>query len=188
MHKGVIIFIFILVQITGQAQCDCAENFEFVFAKTKLNYAGWRDKTTMNQGEFERFTEQQRQKAKTETQGNYCYKIIQDWLNYFQDHHTHLYNNAASTSFVNMSEQEIRDFFSHAEKIEITENRVGPSKGIEGVWKMEGNNYRLAIIKSKTPHRDFAGVVLQADSVFWVPGQIKMELTEISPEKFSTMF
>lgn len=46
------------------------------------------------------------------------------------------------------------------------------------------SDYRIAIIKNKTAHRDYAGVILKADSVYWTPGQVKLELKEISPETF----
>jgi len=185
-------FILLLLIVTccgvSKAQCNCAENFEFVYTKAKQNYAGWNDKISVNNEEFVKHTEGQRQKATEETNKNYCFKIIQDWLRYFQDHHTLLYNKKASIDLAGKSEQEIRDYFSGSEKIKIAESAISASNGIEGIWQMEGGNYRVAIVKSKTTHRDFAGVVLHADSVYWVPGQIKMELTEITPEKFSTAF
>lgn len=77
--------------VKAQAPCNCAENFEFVFPKIKNNYAGWKDKTMVDPTGFDQFTTQQGQKAQSETEKNECYKIIQNWLSYFRDHHTHLY-------------------------------------------------------------------------------------------------
>lgn len=195
MFKGILTFIFAsvpLIATVAQARCNCAENFEFVYAKIKVNYAGWMDKTAPDPTGFEKFTDQQRQKAKAESQKHYCYKIIQDWLLYFQDHHTHLFDETPALSFEGQSPAEIREYFSQSEQIDVTENKFietfHSTSDIEGIWQMEGGNYRVAILKSKTAHRDFAGVILKADSVYWVPGQIKMELSEAEPENFSTMF
>lgn len=51
------------------------------------------DKTTVDPSGFDQFTAQQRQRAQAATGKNECYKIIQDWLSYFHDHHTHLYTH-----------------------------------------------------------------------------------------------
>lgn len=193
MYRSLLFCFFILTQIVslGQNPCNCEENFEFVFRKMKVNYAGWQDKTKDKKG-FEQFTTQQRVKAKAETKSDYCYKIIHDWLGYFRDHHTHLYNDAPSKSFEGKTDQEIREHFSQMERIELDESEVMKSfsstDDIEGIWQMMNGPYRVAIIKSKTSHREFAGIILKADSVYWVPGQVKMELIETSPGKFSTLF
>lgn len=192
MLKHITSIVFALILYASSfAQCNCAENFEFVQTRLKANYAGWIDKTTSDPEGFERFTEQQRLKAKNETQKNYCYKIIHDWLNYFKDRHTHLYN-ASVTNLQGKTDEEIRAYFSQSEKIEISENEtissMDASSRIEGIWEMEGGNYRVAIIKNKNANRDFAGVVLRADSAYWMPGQVKMELTEIAPGQYSSMF
>lgn len=193
MHRELLIGFFILTQFVAKAQtsCNCPENFEFVYAKIKTNYAGWQDKTR-DQKEFLKFTSQQREKAEIETRSEYCYKIIHDWLSYFRDHHTHLYNETPSMSFAGKTDQEIREHFSQTERIELDENELMKSISItdevEGIWQMVNGPYRVAIIRNKTIHRDFAGVVLNADSVYWLPGQVKMELTEGIQGKFSTMF
>lgn len=168
----------------SKAQCNCAENFEFVYKKIEANYAGWKDKTAVDRKAFEQFTEQQRQKAFVETNENYCYKIIRDWLEYFQDHHTHLYNETPAVNFEGKTSSEIRDYFFSTERHENPE--VKETQGIEDVWQMSPN-YTLGIIKSKTTHRDYAGVILKADSVYWMPGQVKLELSELSAGKFSVI-
>ena len=183
--------IWLVICVAAHGQCNCSENFEFVYTKIKTNYAGWKDKTSVNPTAFDRFTEQQRQKAKQETQKNYCYKIIHDWLTYFSDHHTHLYSSS-STNIDGRTEDEIRNHFANTERINLTQaealEKLADASGVEGVWQMEGGNYRVAIIKSKTPHREYAAVVLRADSVYWMQGQIKFELQEISSARFDALF
>ncbi|HEY3429051.1 MAG TPA: hypothetical protein VGK39_00150, partial [Cyclobacteriaceae bacterium] len=191
MRKLVVLLIGLTTCVAAQAQCNCSENFEFVYTKTKINYAGWRDKTSVEPTEFARFTEQQRQKAKQENQKNYCYKIIHDWLAYFRDHHTRVY----ATAGMNMegkSDDEIRNHFSNSEVIRLTETeaieKLATANGVEGIWQMEGGNYRVAITKNKTAYREYAAIILKADSVYWTPGQIKFELHEISSSKFDALF
>jgi Peptidase family S41 len=184
MRLSFILVLFIFITFQSNAQCNCTDNFEFVYTKIEANYAGWKDKTSVNYKGFKQFTTSQRQKAATETNQNYCYKIIQDWLNYFKDHHTHLYTLTQPLNFEGKSQQEIRDYFNSSER--ITEFQLTETQGIEDVWETNPN-YKIAIIKSKTAHRDYAGVILKADSVYWTPGQVKLELKEISPGKFSGM-
>ena len=65
--KGFFLFVWMIVAyITTQAQCNCAENFEYVYSKTRINYAGWKDKTSIDPAGFEKFTSQQREKASSE--------------------------------------------------------------------------------------------------------------------------
>lgn len=188
-------FVVFTVLITAgvsvtYSQCTCAENFEFVYSKTKLNYAGWADKTTPDPQGFASFTEQQRRKASAETDKNHCYTIIHDWLAYFRDEHTRLYNKTPTLNFEGKTNEEIRTFFSATETIPLTEQQVieqiDLTDALEGIWQNEA--YRIAIVKSKTNQRDYAAVVLKADSVYWLPGQVKFELQEQSPGTFSAMF
>lgn len=185
MRLSFILALFIFIAGQSNAQCNCADNFEFVYKKIETNYAGWKDKTSVDSKGFKQFTTKQRQKAATETNQNYCYTIIEDWLNYFKDHHTHLYNETPALNFEGKTQQEIREYFSVTEKIESIQ--INETQGVEDVWEMSPN-YRIAIIKNKTTHRDYAGVILKADSVYWTPGQVKLELKEISPGNFSVMF
>lgn len=192
MQRVIVVLLFcVSARVVAQTPCNCGENFEFVYSKIKLNYAGWKDKTSVNKEEFNRFTELQRQKAKQETQKNYCYKIIHDWLNYFRDHHTHIYS-ASSTNMDSKSNAEIRSHYAIEERISLTEaeavETLAGARGVEGIWQMEGGNYRVAIVKNKTPNRDYAAVVIKADSVYWTPGQVKFELQEIDSTKFDALF
>ncbi len=184
MRLFFILFIILSVVSPAKSQCNCAENFEFVYKKIETNYAGWKDKTSVDRKGFKQFTAQQQQKAFVETNKNYCYKIIRDWLEYFQDHHTHLYDETPAANFEGKTSQEIRNYFVSTERIE--KPAVKETEGIEDIWEMSPN-YTLAIVKSNAAHRDYAGVILKADSVYWLPGQVKLELKEISPGKFSVI-
>ena len=178
------LLLWFFISNQSKAQCNCAENFEFVYKKIESNYAGWKDKTAIDPGGFKQFTEQQQQKAFIETNKDYCYKIIHDWLEYFRDHHTHLYTETPAVNVDGKTPQAIREYFGSTEGIENPE--VKETQGIEDVWQMSPN-YTLAIVKNKTAHRDYAGVIIKADSIFWLPGQVKLELKEVSNGKFSVI-
>lgn len=171
-------------------QCNCVENFEFVYSKLKLNYAGWSDKTTPDPQGFAIFTEQHRVKALPETNPNYCYKIIHDWLSYFKDAHTSLYSKSSAIEFEGKSAEEIRRHFYSSETILLSEQQlkeqIDSFNPVEGVWK--NGAYTIAIVKNKTAHRDYVGVILKADSVYWMPGQVKVELKEKSSDRFEAIF
>lgn len=190
MKQFVAVVFFIMSISSVYGQCNCAENFEFVYSKLKLNYAGWQDKTTHDPQTFATFTEQHRAKATSENNSNYCYKIIHDWLQYFQDGHTNLYNKASSLNLEGKTNEEIRTHFATTENVMLTEqqakNQIDPLNILEGIWQNEA--YTIAIIKNKNTNRDYIGVILKADSVFWMPGQVKIELQEKTSGKYDALF
>lgn len=186
-------FALLMLVLSGSAaysQCACAENFEFVYSKVKLNYAGWTDKTTPDPQGFATFTQQQRLKAQAETNPDYCYKIISNWLDYFKDRHTNLYHKNQNLNLDGKPNEKIRAHVVATETIALSEQQVkeqiDASNAIEGIWKNEG--YTVAIIKNKNAYRDYAAIILKADSVYWMPGQVKMELEEKNPGQFEVLF
>lgn len=190
-HKTFLLALFLVLHIgVANSQCNCTENFEFVYSKLKANYAGWLDKTTPDPQGFAMFTEQQRTKASSEKNPNYCYKIIHDWLAYFRDRHTSIYSKGSELNFDSKRNEEIRAHFATTENVTLTEqqvkDKIDTSNNMEGIWQNEA--YTIAIVKSKNTNRDYIGVILKADSVYWMPGQVKIELEEKTTGEYEALF
>ena len=177
----------------AQSACPCSQSFDFAVEKIRLIYAGYQDKVNAStRAAFHQHTQAQRQKAALATTEDECFQVLREWTNWFKDRHT-----GVSLSYsLNTSETDpvkLRALFAGTEKISMTEKeaRAYLDKNkrkldpVEGIY--EAGVYRVAIIKSTKAGRDFAGFILKADSVWWMPGQVKMELKK-EADGYATQF
>lgn len=69
---------------------------------------------------------------------------------------------------INLSEQQLRDY---------CDKNMETIDQIEGIWtETENNRYRLGVFRdTATVNRDFVAVVLQSETPYWEPGQVKIE-------------
>lgn len=159
-----------------------------MFAKQKIeqNYAGFGDKVVeSNREDYTVHTKLMLDRAKSIEDPYACASLIRKWLTYFKDGHIQL--NHDRPDFSRLSDAEIRAKFASAQTINkwtekkikkyLDKNSLHP---IEGIWENGTGSYRTAIIQSSDPDSgiDFIGVVLKADSVYWMPGQIKVEIEQ----------
>lgn len=180
MHRLTLITLLTLGSNLAVAQnCDCLSQFNFFEEKIRINYSGFRDKVTReNQAQFNEHTARYRNLATSANSDTACFRIISDWKKWFRDGHVQLAMNSGS----NATPEEIRARFAGAEKIAITEADARvyfdqPGRHpMEGIWQSVEGNYRVALMRKPAVHRDFAAVILKADSVYWMPGQIKFEM------------
>ena len=52
---------------------------------------------------------------------------------------------------------------------------------MEGIWQSNMVNYKVGVIRDTTGTFDYIGLVLDGDSLFWFPGQLKMGITRKGP-------
>ncbi len=158
--------------------CNCAEQFEFLTQKMAANYAGYQDKVNpATQAAFDAHTARYRALTAPVMVDTTCARLLHEWTLFFKDRHVQLNYNPAQEN-----PEQVRQRFSAWEKIALDEaaarsliDRPGGNP-LEGIWEMQGGNYRVALVPAPTTSRDLAAVVLRADSVYWVPGQVKFEL------------
>lgn len=176
-------------------KCGCAEALDFLSAKLEKNYAGFEDKVTPERkAEYGALLAGLKERAKTAATGVDCEKLLKEWTAFFRDNHMQVALQAGPTPAVEEDPAAIRARFAGWEKIELTEEAVRASLAerresldpLEGIWQFSGSSYRVAIVKSPKPDRDFAALILEADGVWWTPGQIKAVYKAAGPGQYES--
>ena len=170
--------------------CSCTQNFEFAARKLEVNYSGFRDKVNdQTRTAYNEHTRRFREHAAQTTSDTACFNLIYRWTKFFNDQHVQMDYFAPQES-----PETVRAQYANTENIPTNEAEVrayldatdrGP---LEGIWEMEGGNYRVALLPRKGQNRVFAGIILRADSVYWMPGQIKFELTQTGQGTYDARF
>lgn len=185
-----IIFCFLLLfpfcNSYGQ-NCNCSNNFRFLTNRIIKNYVGFADKVTQrNQLQFQKFTDSL-QKIADKSNAYRCLNLGREWLTFFNDKHI-----SFGMDFDKLRPDSVRQFFSMEEKTSWTEKTfksyLSQNKerldSIEGIWNY--GIYEVGIIKDANPN-EFTGFILKADSIRWVPQQIKFKLIK-KLNQYQTVF
>ncbi|SHL16841.1 Peptidase family S41 [Chitinophaga jiangningensis] len=180
MKYYVTLFLLLTYNALQGQDCNCGQDFRFMVQKVQQNYAGYDDKVTpSNQQRFAELTDSLLQVA--EQSNTYqCLGVLRTWLRFFRDLHMNVFIKEDTSNY-----DIIRRAFRQAETVaESPETftaylaRNAPALDtIEGIWEDETKIYRIGIKKEQQEDSTlFSGFILRADSIFWLPGQIKMKL------------
>lgn len=184
MKKSIVALTVLVSSLTGSAQtCDCQTAFDFTVQKIEANYSGFKDKVTAaNQSEYRAFTDSLRSMAATTVYQRHdsCHSLLTRWLGFMKDGHT--YVNMFANIPTNVNPDSVRGLYANWPVVKHTSASFATYlsthkkqlKPLEGVWQMEDGNYKVGIIYQKGKYSAF---VLKADSLYWMPGQIKFEVT-----------
>lgn len=187
--KKLVICLMLLLPIFGlQAQnCNCGENFRYLTNRITKNYVGFTDKVTpKNQQQFQKFTDSL-QKIADQSNAYKCLSISREWLDFFKDKHI-----SFGMDFSKLNPDSVRAFFTNEVNTTWTENTFksylqqnkSTLDSIEGIWSY--GIYEIGIVKDAVPNQ-FTGFILKADSVRWMPQQIKFRLAK-KDNQYKTIF
>ena len=180
MRIVALLLLFITAQAAAQP-CDCSAAFSFAVQKIETNYAGFRDKVNKETAPaYNALTDSLRQQAhqpQNQTEGN-CIQLIRTWKAFFKDGHVQAFTRSSGAASANADS--IRQLYKNSEKVAMTEaafkTYLQKEKNLhpmEGWWRNEDGGYKVGLIKQDAVLKAF---VLKADSVYWMPGQVKMKL------------
>lgn len=175
-----------LLSVNINAQpCNCPAYFKDMVNKIETNYVGFNFKVTdANRNDYRRFTDSL-EKSTASADVPTCLSVMAKWLSFFKDYHVGISINEDSANF-----PRIRQAFAHTERIAMSEQELiryldknrQQLDSLEGIWEDESKTYRVGIIRDEQSPDTFIGVVLDADSLFWMPGQIKMKIRKSAGE------
>lgn len=168
-------------RLSFSQSCNCKDNLNFVIAKVRENYAGFRDKVTpSNKAAYEALTDSLLTAAAKDPQDlPGCEAIINKYIAFFRD--GHMYTSREQTA-APIDKDSVRRLYAHWPRVNTTESSLrlllhtsAHSRPLEGIWINESNDYRLGVLYSAGFYRAF---IIKADSVYWMPGQVKFLLRE----------
>lgn len=177
-------------------KCGCPEALDFLSAKLERNYAGFPDKVTPERkAEYGALLAGLKERAKTAAAGADCEKLLKEWTTFFKDNHLQVALQGGGPAPAGEEDPAaIRARFAGWERIEGTEEAIRASLAerrasldpLEGIWEFSGSSYKVAIVKSPKPDRDFAALILAADGVWWTPGQVKAVYKAAGPGRYES--
>ncbi|MDP3557585.1 MAG: S41 family peptidase [Bacteroidota bacterium] len=183
-NKLFTLFTIIMFVFNASAQeCNCSESFDWMVNTFEKNDAGFQyviDKK--GEDEYKKHTALYKEKAKGITNLNDCQAIMYGWLRYFRPGHIFVNIKESGKNGKEPSDEEIRLQYKNAKTIDLTEKQLINSlekkhnkNPIEGVWS--NGDYSIGIISEEKSSKNFTAFIIKADSVYWLPKQIKAEFT-----------
>ncbi|ASZ14656.1 hypothetical protein KTO58_00515 [Chitinophaga pendula] len=191
MNKSafLVLLFFFVPFITYSQDCHCLNNFEYLVRKITENYPGFEDKVNSRTVvQYQYYTDSLRRLAAYAT-AERCPSVLRSWLGFFKDKHLILRLSGG------VGEQAyVRSVFAAAPAMAIDIGAVrrrfaGVGKGgigLEGIWLSADSAFEVALLRNA--ERRYQAVVLKADSVFWMPGQIKFEMLSTGHNSYQVMY
>jgi hypothetical protein len=177
----ILIIIISLTVLSGTAfsqKCSCETEVKNISGFMEKNYAGFKDKQAlMTKAGYDKILKQYLELAKAPHAEEHCLMIIWQYLLKFKDHHVSIRARFDATK-LDTAYLAQREIISLSDK-KISELRK--SHGFEGIYDFhDPAKYKIAVIKDKTPLRDYVAVIVSSNLPGWKPGMIKWEAKMIN--------
>jgi len=178
----------VLLSARSSAQsCNCRDEFRYLQRYMEQNYAGFKDKATAgNRAAYDSTTASVNHRAAQSSKPLFCLALMREWLNFFRDRHNTISQNA-KVDPTNGGGEEILLTPAILASLRRRHEKIaehGAMEDVQGIYYFGDSTYKIAIIKSKTADRDYAGVMLDSRAPTWKPGQVKLELVQSRPGHF----
>jgi hypothetical protein len=165
----------------------CLKNFEWMIHTFSENDAGFQHVLNAKGDEaYRAHTETIRAKAATANEKTVCREILYEWLRFFRNGHIHISINdrPAQKKDPGLTEDRIREMYSHTEKVGLTEHELKQHlegkvhrDPLEGIWQM--GVYRVGIVGDENTPELLRAFIIEADGVYWTRGQVKSRFKKL---------
>jgi hypothetical protein len=168
------------------------QDFDFVTSKMRANYAGWDTKVTdETRPALDALTARLRTEAENASPEELT-AHLQEWMAFFNDGHAGVATlsveapPAAEPSGAPPTYPAL-DWTEASVRAEL--KTLGKARDpLEGIWQIDGDRYRIGVLRTPGRADAFSAVVLTTTSESWAPGQVKAELTRAPDGSLTMLF
>ncbi len=179
------ISLLLLISNTTLSQdCSCTNSFEATVATYEKNYSLFRYKVTEeNQDLYKAHTDLMRKKAKQAENLVDCKTVLDQWLDFFRDGHTHIRISAKlepKVEKITLTEKQFKSDFK---------NNNYDKNPLLGIW--QSGAYTVALIpdpKAKNTKRDYVAVIIETTNETWSENEVKFELITVFGTSYHANF
>lgn len=172
--------------VVNAQECNCGASFEWMVKTFEQNDAGFQyviDKK--GKDDYLKHVAGFREKVKNLTGLRDCQLVMYDWLKYFRPGHIgvsikdpNFFNNNNNAKF---NADSVRLLYKDAKTVNLTRSELIAMLGrkktknpIESIWT--DGRYIIGIVGDANNAMKYAGFIIKADSIYWMPKQIKVDL------------
>ncbi len=176
--KVVLLLTLLPLLLTAQTDCDCPATFAWVKKTFEENDAGFAYAVDRKgQQAYEATTKKTQAAVDTVSEANGCTQAIYGWLTWFRPGHvsiSQVQQQNTQEDAPPATAEEIRSRYANWKRVDVPvsefEASLESDDPYEGIWVT--GDYRIGIKKMDDR---YVGAILRADSLYWMPGQIKLE-------------
>ncbi len=167
------------------------QDFDFVTSKMRANYAGWDSKVTdETRPALDALTAGLRTEA-ADASPEELTALLQEWMAFFDDGHAGVSPLAAEAPAAEPSgpppAYPSLDWTEASVRAQL--KTLGKSRDpLEGIWQIDGDRYRIGVLRTPGKPEAFSAAVLTTTSESWAPGQVKAELTRKEDGALAVLF
>lgn len=163
--------MFVISSVSySQTDCNCDKALKQLFQKIETEYPGFNDKTK-DRLLYNSFKENLIMKAVNILESADCLELLRSYKDFFRDGHISIYPSG----------QELN---AQQNKLTITQEDfqkriIQTTDPLEGIWI--SGVYKVGIVRQ---NEEYCGFIIEADTNFWKPNEIKFRLLENANAKY----